>query len=302
MKPVISIVVPLFNKESLIEATLTSLLSQKVSVPFEIVVIDDGSTDQSAATVEKLARTEPRIRYFRQENGGPSAARNAGIDRSEGEWIMFMDADDLMLPGGVETLYRTATGRPGIDFACANYIQSPDYVPFPRLRTGVVGNMPKAMALGTLLPRQGTFIFRREGFPELRFDPELRCWEDLEMLLRCFRKKKAVAASARFVMMYRNEFSEASRAASPERDFRARLDFEGKSFWEKILLGRLLDSGRRHFPQLREQYAKEKKWCRLANMFSLYARILNRFVKTFGLLPNDARLPDGRDPRRQSEA
>ena len=91
----ISVVIPLYNKEPIIAKTLKSVLSQDYS-DFEIVVVDDGSTDNSVVIVEAIH--DSRIRFIRQENGGPSKARNTGVKNAKGEWILFLDADDEMLP------------------------------------------------------------------------------------------------------------------------------------------------------------------------------------------------------------
>jgi len=107
--PKISVVIPVYNKAAAIQTTLESVTSQKLSVPFEIVVVDDGSRDQSGEIIRDLAQTDARIRYFFQENTGVSAARNYGVKQARGEWVVFLDADDLFLPGGLQELYQATT-------------------------------------------------------------------------------------------------------------------------------------------------------------------------------------------------
>jgi glycosyltransferase involved in cell wall biosynthesis len=89
----ISVVIPLFNKEHHIERAIKSVLSQKKQ-PKEILVIDDGSTDRGVDIATKLSKKYEYIRVFRKENQGPSIARNWGIDKSKGDFIAFLDADD----------------------------------------------------------------------------------------------------------------------------------------------------------------------------------------------------------------
>jgi hypothetical protein len=91
----ISIVIPCYNSSAWIAATLESVFAQ-TDVPFDVVVVDDGSSDQSA---DLVAAEFPAVHLYRTHNGGPSAARNYGTERSIGEFIQYLDADDLFAPG-----------------------------------------------------------------------------------------------------------------------------------------------------------------------------------------------------------
>ncbi len=92
----ISTVIPLFNGETYIARALDSVLSQRYA-NFEIIIIDDGSTDQSVAQIGKYLG-DARVKYLSQENAGVAAARNTGIRHATGEYIAFLDQDDLWLP------------------------------------------------------------------------------------------------------------------------------------------------------------------------------------------------------------
>ena len=95
MTPKISVIIPLYNKEKIVERSVNSVLSQSFK-NFELIIVDDGSTDNSFEIVNNIK--DDRIRLMRQENGGPSKARNTGAKRACGEWIVFLDADDELLP------------------------------------------------------------------------------------------------------------------------------------------------------------------------------------------------------------
>ena len=95
--PEISIVVPVYNLEKWIGRCLDSLAKQTFS-NFEVLLIDDGSTDGSPAICCDFCAADSRFGYIRQENRGASAARNTGLDKARGEYICFVDADDILEP------------------------------------------------------------------------------------------------------------------------------------------------------------------------------------------------------------
>jgi len=99
----ISVVIPLFNKEALIGNTLQSVLDQSFT-GYEVIVVDDGSTDASAGIVETFTKQDPRIQLIRQANAHVSAARNRGIQAAKGSYVAFLDADDLWLPNHLEEI------------------------------------------------------------------------------------------------------------------------------------------------------------------------------------------------------
>ncbi|MBE6149305.1 MAG: glycosyltransferase [Firmicutes bacterium] len=88
-----SIIMPVFNSESTLEISINSVINQTYS-NWELIVIDDGSTDNSFQILENFKEKDERIRIFKQENAGPGIARNNGINKSSGDYILFLDADD----------------------------------------------------------------------------------------------------------------------------------------------------------------------------------------------------------------
>lgn len=93
----LSIIIPLYNKEEHIEHCLKSLFNQDLpSNEYEIIVVDDGSTDDSFTVVQHIAEKHSNIKLFRQQNMGPSAARNNGLEMASGDYVYFLDADDYL--------------------------------------------------------------------------------------------------------------------------------------------------------------------------------------------------------------
>ncbi|MBQ4626944.1 MAG: glycosyltransferase family 2 protein [Clostridia bacterium] len=99
----ISVIVPAYNCENLICETLDCLLNQTLK-DIQIIIVNDGSTDGTAAVIDRYAKKDSRILSVYQENAGVSAARNNGIDRAEGEYLLFLDSDDLLSTNALERL------------------------------------------------------------------------------------------------------------------------------------------------------------------------------------------------------
>jgi CDP-glycerol glycerophosphotransferase len=116
--PRLSVIIPVYNVERYVGACLDSLLAQQVE-DFEAIVVDDGSPDGSLAIAEAYAERDPRIRIIRQPNGGLGSARNTGIDHACGEFLAFLDSDDMVTPDGYARLLA-ALERSGSDFATGN--------------------------------------------------------------------------------------------------------------------------------------------------------------------------------------
>ncbi len=100
--PTFSIVVPLYNASDYVSEALRSI-AQQVFPDFEVIIVDDGSTDGSGAIAEKFCQTDRRFKYVRQERAGPSAARNVGIERACGTYLYFLDSDDRIAPDALQT-------------------------------------------------------------------------------------------------------------------------------------------------------------------------------------------------------
>ena len=285
MNPVISVVIPLYNKVTIIKSSLESVLQQKTSVPFEIVIIDDGSTDNSAKIVLEIASQYSNVRYVKQDNAGPSAARNKGIELANGEWIVFLDADDLFLPNALQNLYNTATQESDISFACANFYTSlpngKNHVHYPKIKSVASKNPLRLMAFERIFPCQGTYIFNKRRIPGFRFNTQYRRYEDYDNLLAFFRTSPKIGVSSEYVMCYRLDYSAASKRCDSTRDFVCHMDFSKKSFYEKILLGQLLRISAKDYAELKEQYKEEIIWCFLSYIIYLFNRLSAKVYRLF---------------------
>ena len=103
----ISVIVPVYNTEKYIHRCIDSILSQTFT-DFELLLVNDGSKDNSGAICDEYAAKDSRVRVFHKENGGVSSARNMGLDNAKGEWICWVDSDDYIDPIMLEKLYKSA--------------------------------------------------------------------------------------------------------------------------------------------------------------------------------------------------
>ena len=120
--PKISIVIPMYNAERYIDDIVPCLLNQSLK-EIEIILVNDGSRDNTLEKQQEYAEKDIRIKVVNQENGGLSEARNAGIRVAQGEYIWFVDADDFVYPEAAETFYREVSGR---DFLSCDFSRAVD--------------------------------------------------------------------------------------------------------------------------------------------------------------------------------
>lgn len=109
-KPLVSIIIPVYNVEQYIKDTVRSVQEQTYE-QVEIMLIDDGSPDGSGAICDELAQSDKRIKVIHQKNTGVTKARKHGIEASTGEWIVFLDGDDQLLPTAIEYFVETALSK-----------------------------------------------------------------------------------------------------------------------------------------------------------------------------------------------
>ena len=101
--PIVSIIIPIYNAERYLQECLESIRVQSYK-DFEVILVDDGSTDKSASICNAFVEIDKRFHYYHKTNGGVSSARNAGLEKASGDWIAFIDADDWVSPHYLQTV------------------------------------------------------------------------------------------------------------------------------------------------------------------------------------------------------
>lgn len=166
----ISVVIPVFNAACYIENALHSIYQQTLK-PIEIIVVDDGSNDSLKNVLEKHASN---IQYIYQENQGPASARNTGIQRAKGDFIAFLDADDVWKEKTLQILFNELTNNLKLD-GCWGKIQ----VQILKENTFIDSHAPQKA------PSFACALFRKEAFEKAGLlNPEYRQSEDVEWFLR----------------------------------------------------------------------------------------------------------------------
>ena len=207
----ISVVVPLYNKEKSIEATLQSVLAQTYT-DYEIIIVDDGSTDNSLNVMRKrISELENEsIRVIQKENGGVSSARNRGIEDSKGEYIAFLDADDLWDKEYLAEQIKLIHDFPdaamwGINFAETNNGQLVRKLAtgLPEGYRGYVDNYFQIKGRHSDLFCSSSVVIRKDVFDKVGlFDERIKYAEDTDMWWRILATHK-VAFYDRYMVFYR---------------------------------------------------------------------------------------------------
>lgn len=193
--PFFSIIIPCYNQASWLPKTIASIQQQSFQ-DWEAIIINDGSTDETARVSENLAAKEPRIKLIHQQNGGLSAARNAGLKLAQGEWIDFLDADDYYLEGCLSEIAKTALDtKAQIIQTAYNMVDEDGNLISEKNVPGENGLMIELVLKGNPGPCQSIFIKRSFAEKIGEFDTTLRSAEDWDFWLRV-----AKAGAERFIL------------------------------------------------------------------------------------------------------
>lgn len=199
----VSLVIPAYNYAAYLPGCLDSALAQGLD-DLEIVLVDDGSTDE---TSEVVARYGATVRSFRQANAGLPSARNAGLDLATGEFLAFLDADDLLAPGTLASQLRFLARHPEADAAVcrslffSNLDQGGRPVPNGEWRL-FHRDLAVHLCHFNVAPPHA-FLARRAALAGLRFDPGLSACEDHAFWLGLAASGRGVAANPEAVAFYR---------------------------------------------------------------------------------------------------
>ena len=226
----VQIIIPVYNSGKYLHRCLDSLIAQTFE-NWQALLIDDGSTDDSARIISEYSETDKRFNYIRQNNSGVSVARNTALSKLDSEYVAFLDSDDYWEPDMLEALYKTATDENADVVQCRymyDYPSGKQEIPkgaFDKneiLENEGLIKVYRKMMTGINMNHVCMKLIRTSLIGELRFDTKLRTAEDLHFCVRLFRNVKKYCFINRPLYHYcRNENSITNKGLPFKEKFKA---------------------------------------------------------------------------------
>jgi glycosyltransferase involved in cell wall biosynthesis len=176
--PFFSIIIPTYNRANIIRETIQSVCEQTFE-NWEIIIVDDGSTDNTSQVIKQISESNPRIRYIFQKNAERSVARNNGAEHANGQFLLFLDSDDKYAPEHLEKLKRFINSKNdpvALFFTNVSYLTD-EGIKIPSIPVMQAGNEFEYMLLQPITPSR--VCIHKEIFNYFRFDPKIVIVEDL---------------------------------------------------------------------------------------------------------------------------
>lgn len=218
MSNIVSFIIPAYNVESYIEKCIDSIINQKTN-EWELILVDDGSTDATAEICDTYAQRDERIRVIRQKNAGSAVARNSGLDIAKGEWIAFIDGDDWIEGNFFETLQPYM--EQDYDFIMYSYheVRGTDRVKkcgthdeillekdkFRLMVMDVIDTEKRVPEVAASRSQFWTKVYRRQFLlqNQIRLDPDLRMSQDVMFNLRVYNHAEKAIFIPQLLYNYR---------------------------------------------------------------------------------------------------
>jgi glycosyltransferase involved in cell wall biosynthesis len=186
MPPLVSVIVPVFNGAAFVAEGVGSALAQTWPA-LEVIVVDDGSRDAPPAILDALAARDPRVQVVHQANAGPSAARNAGLERARGAYVAFLDADDRLLPHKLADQVAALEADPSVDlvYGEVHYVEDGGGRVWDPRRGAPPLPFDRLLRYRNWFAPPAPLLRRRLVDAVGGFDPAMRTSEDWDYWLRC---------------------------------------------------------------------------------------------------------------------
>jgi len=273
----LSIIIPLFNKAGSINTTIESILTQDFK-DYEIIVVDDGSRDHGAEIVRKI--NDVRISIFRKENGGPSSARNYGVTRAKGDWVLFLDADDTLVPGALSLAEQLIKRVKNVDIFTFNLINASKdecKISRPSHATGRIHFPFLFWYLEKIYPRTGNMVAKRIVYADCPYNEEHFRHEDTENSFCLMRKFRFYACDKPLFCYNQDTVSASCGRANLNEDYSCVMQPQGKPIFEQMAMLKLFreDTSYIYPVQAETMYKGEFDMSRIER----WERIIQRYKK-----------------------
>jgi glycosyltransferase involved in cell wall biosynthesis len=204
----ISIIIPVYNAEEYLDRCLHSILDQEFT-SYEVILVDDGSTDASPLICDRYSSTDPKFISIHQPNKGVSAARNAGLNIAQGEYVMFVDSDDMLLPYALENMLDNIGGEDVVIGGYGAYVENvPSKEIKPSATKSYKGNEyhkffdENITRNCELLDSPWAKLFRMKAIGDTRFDEQLNYAEDKLFVFEILSKSTSFLTVSQAVYGY----------------------------------------------------------------------------------------------------
>lgn len=199
--PKFSIIIPVYNVAPYLRECLDSVLAQTFT-DWEAICVDDGSTDGSGAILDEYAVRDGRFRVIHQVNAGVSAARNAALDVANGEYICFLDGDDVLRANWLRRIHETVVANPGVDWIRTGYLIWREGDAIKSTTSPNIGAKEDGDEASRTLWREVSYwgmpflnVCRREAIGQTRFNPNIACREDALFCLEAAHTVRSIAVT-----------------------------------------------------------------------------------------------------------
>ena len=235
--PRYSVIIPIYKVEEFLPACVDSVLAQDTTSDYEVILVDDGSPDRCGEICDEYAARYPHIRVIHQENKGLSGARNSGLDVAQGEYVLFLDGDDLWVPHLLSTMDRFVSAQPDMVLFC--YEQFDEQGHTCEVRPAVLpdavsgkGYLQSCFSAGALPTWSAcTYLYCKSFLMKhsFRFTQGLVYTEDMDFNLTCLPAAERVMSTDAILLRYRTRLSSISRTV-PAKGISIRMQYDAKWF------------------------------------------------------------------------
>lgn len=249
--PEISVIIPAYNTGSHLGSCLDSVLGQSFA-DWELIICDDGSTDETGKIADEYAETDSRIKVIHKANAGVSAARNSCLDVAKGRYVAFVDADDTLDKDYLNGLLSHAKEHDADITQCSfrfvkdNGERSADPYAADAIYKSRDGIMEAYFSgpVGDIRVSVWAKLFRRDLFDDIRFDTDLRLFEDAYYVYECCKKAETVFSFSEPLYFYRqhNDSTMCSRLTEIYPDYFAMFDMQKTDYANSAIIRKKIEA------------------------------------------------------------